>query len=111
MTPKMETVKEMSLRDDEQFLEMVDALALGNRKTAEMLLNHLFVEHWNSEIDSNKAIFVAVVDWLKHYAESREADMDIQTSLDLAIAHVLSNPNIQKLMADLMSKQLGSRFQ
>jgi len=107
----MEMVKEMNLRDDEQFLEMVDALALGKRKTAEMLLNHLFINHWNEEIGQPQAVMVAVVDWLKHYAESREAEMDIQTSIDLAIAHVLSNPNIQQLMADMMSKQLGGRFQ
>ena len=101
----------MNLREDEKLLEMIDALCVGNEKTMELLLNHLFNNYWNKEIGQKESILVAIVSFMKHYNSLREQETDIQTSLDSSIAHILSNPNIQALFADMMSKQLGGRFQ
>tara|TARA_R110000737_G_scaffold247547_1_gene257660 strand:+ start:874 stop:1176 length:303 start_codon:yes stop_codon:yes gene_type:complete len=100
----------MNLREDTELLEIIDKLALGNRENLEMLLNRLFFHHWNEEIGQPQAVLVALVDFVNKYSDTR-LDMDISTSIDTATAHILNNPNIQKLMAELMQKSLGGRFQ
>ena len=106
----MEMVKEMSLRDDTVFLEIIDDLASGNLKNLELLLNHLFYGVWQQEIGTQQSILVAAIDWVRHYNDARNNGLEPQSAIDTATGKVLSNPNVQQLMADLMAKQIGGAF-
>jgi len=110
VTTKMEMVKNMSLRNDAIFLEIIDDLASNNLEQLENLLSHLFNGVWQQEIGTPQSILVAAIDWIRHYNDGRNSDLEPQAAMDSATAKTLSNPNVQQLMADLMAKNMSGAF-
>jgi len=100
----------MSLRNDAIFLEIIDDLASNNLEQLENLLSHLFNGVWQQEIGTPQSILVAAIDWIRHYNDGRNSDLEPQAAMDSATAKTLSNPNVQQLMADLMAKNMSGAF-
>ena len=97
----------MSLRDDAVFLEMIDELTIGNVETLEKMVNYLFNGVWKGQISQPASILVAIVEWNKTYVALRDSGMEAQIAIDTSTARLLSNPNIQELVASLVAKQMG----
>ena len=97
------------MMNDIVLMEMLDRLVIENANAIEEITERLYDNHWKGNIGTKEMYVMAVTELVKVYTYHRN-QMEIIDAANMAVAKVLANPNIQKLVSEMMANGMNAKL-